>query len=446
MSGEQIHNIGRRRAWVIWAVGLAVYALAVFHRSSLGVAGLLAAERYQINATALASFTVLQLAIYALMQVPVGVLLDRFGSRALIITGLATMTVGQLVFAFSTSFSGAVLARVVLGAGDSMVFPALIRLVSIWFLVRQAPLVTQLTGLIGQLGAIAAAAPLAFLLDRLGWTRSFAIVSSVGILLLLVVPVLVKDSPYRHEGVVRVKLRALAGSLRTVWGNPGTRLGMWSHFSSQFSSTVFVLLWGYPFLVRGLDWSPQAASTLLMAMTAWAVLSGLVLARLVGRFPYYRSWIVVGVVLLMAASWAVVLVWPGVAPAWVVVVMACTTATGGPASVLGFDLARSYTPVQVIGRANGLVNIGGFVASLMTMGLIGVVLDLVEPAGMEAYTLGDFRVAMAVQFPFWAFGVWQILRYRRRGLLHLRRHHPGAVEQLRSGQPFAHPGIGEEGV
>lgn len=446
MSGEQIHNIGRRRAWVIWAVGLAVYALAVFHRSSLGVAGLLAAERYQINATALASFTVLQLAIYALMQVPVGVLLDRFGSRALIITGLAMMTVGQLVFAFSTSFSGAVLARVVLGAGDSMVFPALIRLVSIWFLVRQAPLVTQLTGLIGQLGAIAAAAPLAFLLDRLGWTRSFAIVSSVGILLLLVVPVLVKDSPYRHEGVVRVKLRALAGSLRTVWGNPGTRLGMWSHFSSQFSSTVFVLLWGYPFLVRGLDWSPQAASTLLMAMTAWAVLSGLVLARLVGRFPYYRSWIVVGVVLLMAASWAVVLVWPGVAPAWVVVVMACTTATGGPASVLGFDLARSYTPVQVIGRANGLVNIGGFVASLMTMGLIGVVLDLVEPAGMEAYTLGDFRVAMAVQFPFWAFGVWQILRYRRRGLLHLRRHHPGAVEQLRSGQPFAHPGIGEEGV
>lgn len=446
MSGEQIHNIGRRRAWVIWAVGLAVYALAVFHRSSLGVAGLLAAERYQINATALASFTVLQLAIYALMQVPVGVMLDRFGSRALIITGLAMMTVGQLVFAFSTSFSGAVLARVVLGAGDSMVFPALIRLVSIWFLVRQAPLVTQLTGLIGQLGAIAAAAPLAFLLDRLGWTRSFAIVSSVGILLLLVVPVLVKDSPYRHEGVVRVKLRALAGSLRTVWGNPGTRLGMWSHFSSQFSSTVFVLLWGYPFLVRGLDWSPQAASTLLMAMTAWAVLSGLVLARLVGRFPYYRSWIVVGVVLLMAASWAVVLVWPGVAPAWVVVVMACTTATGGPASVLGFDLARSYTPVQVIGRANGLVNIGGFVASLMTMGLIGVVLDLVEPAGMEAYTLGDFRVAMAVQFPFWAFGVWQILRYRRRGLLHLRRHHPGAVEQLRSGQPFAHPGIGEEGV
>ena len=72
---------------------------------------------------------------------------------------------------------------------------------------------------------------------------------------------------------------------------------MWSHFTSQFSVTVFALLWGYPFLVQGLGWSSAEASTLLMAMTAWAVVSGLVLARLVGRLPYYRSWIVVGVVL-----------------------------------------------------------------------------------------------------------------------------------------------------
>ena len=82
-----------------------------------------------------------------------------------------------------------------------------------------------------------------------------------------------------------------------MWGNPGTRLGMWSHFTSQFSATVFALLWGFPFLVRGLGWSEAAASGLLMAMTAWAVVSGLLLARLVARLPFYRSWIVIGVVL-----------------------------------------------------------------------------------------------------------------------------------------------------
>lgn len=446
MTTQQLHDIGRRRAWAIWLVALAVYVLAVFHRSSLGVAGILAADRFDISATSLATFTVLQLLVYAGMQVPVGVLLDRFGSRAMLLAGLVLMTVGQLVFAFSTSFAGAVTARAVLGAGDAMVFVSVIRLVTVWFLVRQAPMVTQLTGLVGQTGGIIAAAPLAFLLDRLGWTRAFAVTSSVGVVLLVVVVLLVKDSPYRTDEVVRVKLRALAQSLRLVWGNPGTRLGMWSHFTSQFSATVFAMLWGFPFLVRGLGWSEAAASGLLMAMVAWAAVSGLALARLVARLPYWRSWIVVSVVGLMIVPWTAVLLWPGAAPAWLVVVMAFATATGGPASMVGFDLARSFTPVQAIGRANGLVNIGGFTASLLTMAIIGVVLDVREPGGMNAYSLTDFKWALAVQYLFWAFGVVQILRYRRRGLDHLRRVHPGAVEQLREGRPFVHPGIGTEGV
>jgi hypothetical protein len=155
---------------------------------------------------------------------------------------------------------------------------------------------------------------------------------------------------------------------------------------------------------------------------------------------------VIGIVVAMVVPWTAVLLWPGPAPAWLVVVMACTTATGGPASMVGFDLARTFTPVHAIGRANGLVNVGGFTASLLTMALIGAVLDLVEPGGMEAYTLDDYRAALSVQYLFWGLGVVQILRYRRRGLAHLARVHPGATEQMRAGRPFVHPGIGTEGV
>ncbi|CAB4917188.1 unannotated protein [freshwater metagenome] len=446
MTREQIHDIGQRRAWVIWFVALAVYVLAVFHRSSLGVAGIVAADRFDINATSLATFTVLQLVVYAGMQVPVGVLLDRYGSRAMLITGLVLMTVGQLGFAFVESFPAAVAARAVVGAGDAMVFVSVIRLVTVWFLVRQGPMVTQLTGLSGQLGAIAAAGPLSYLLHDLGWTGAFALTSSIGVVLLVAVLALVKDSPYRRSDVVAIKLRALALSVRTVWGNPGTRLGMWSHFVSQFSATVFALLWGYPFLVQGLGWSTSGASTLLMAMTAWAVVSGLVTARLVARLPYYRSWIVVGIVIAMVVPWTAVLLWPGVAPCWLVVVMAFATASGGPAAMVGFDLARSFTPPHETGRANGLVNVGGFTASLLTMALIGVVLDLSASGGMGSYTLGDFKLAMSVQYVFWAFGIVQTLRYRRRGLAHLARVHPGSVEQMKAGRPFVHPGIGTEGV
>ncbi len=441
-----VHEIGRRRAWVIWAVALAVYVLAVFHRSSLGVAGLLAAERFEIEATALAFFTVLQLVVYAGMQIPVGVLLDRFGPRAMLLAGLVLMTGGQLVFAFAETFPVAVLARAVLGAGDAMVFVSAIRLVAVWFLVRQSPLVTQLTGQVGQVGAILAAAPLSLALQTFGWTGAFALASSVGVVLMVAVALLVKDSPYRRSGVERIKLRALGRTLSLVWGNPGTRLGMWTHFISQFSMTVFTMLWGFPFLVRGQGMSEAGAAALLMAMTGWVIVSGLVLSWAVGRFPFYRSWIVLGVVAAMVVAWTAVLSRSEPSPLWLLVVMAFTTASGGPASMVGFDLARSFTPIEASGRANGIVNIGGFGASLLTMALVGWVLELREPGGVAAYGLDDFRVALSVQYAFWALGAFQVLRYRRKAIAHLRRVHPGAVEQLRSGEPFVHPGIGREGL
>ena len=138
---RQIHTIGRRRAWAIWAVALTAYILAVFHRTSLGVAGLLAAERFDITAAQLSTFTVLQLSVYAVMQVPVGVLLDRYGAKRLILAGLSLMTAGQLWFAYAGSFEAGVFARVLLGAGDAMIFISLMRLVALWFRVRQAPFV-----------------------------------------------------------------------------------------------------------------------------------------------------------------------------------------------------------------------------------------------------------------------------------------------------------------
>ncbi len=443
-----IHDIGRRRAWAIWAVALSVYVLAVFHRSSLGVAGLLAADRFHVEATELAFFTVLQLAVYAGMQVPVGVLLDRFGPRRLLLAGLVLMTLGQLAFAFATSFPLAVLARAVLGAGDAMVFVSVIRLVVSWFLVRQAPMVTQLTGQIGQLGAIAAAAPLSWLLGELGWTRAFATVSTLGVLLMVGVVLLVKDSPYASdESVVKVKLAALARSVRSVWGNPGTRLGMWSHFTTPFAATSFAMLWGFPFLVQGQQVGERTAGVLLMVMTAFVVVSGLGLGWLVSRFPFYRSWLVVGVTTAMALWWAVVLLRSTPAPLWMLVVLVCVTGAGGPASMVGFDLARSFHPAEMTGRANGVVNVGGFVAALVAMAMIGLVLDLREPRGVAAYDLDDFRPAFATQYLLWALGVSQVLRYRRKGLAHLRRVHPGAIEQMRRGEPFVHPGFHDrEGV
>ena len=443
MTGpRQLHSIGRRRAYAIWGAALAVYVLAVFHRTSLGVAGLLAADRFGINASQLATFTVLQLAVYAAMQVPVGVALDRFGSRALIISGLVCMTIGQLWFAVADSFAMGLGARALVGAGDAMVFTAVLRLVAVWFLVRQAPVITQITGMIGQMGAVAAAVPLSAALHDLGWTRTYALAASLGVILLLSAFAIIKDSPYERGEVERIKLRALRHSLTEVWRDPGTRLGLSVHFTSQFAPTVFALLWGYPFLVSGQGLSPTTASTLLTLMTFVALVAGPTIGRWTGRNPYYRSVVALGVVGAIALVWAVVLALPGRAPLWLLVVLVAVTAVGGPGSMIAFDLARTFHRSDRLGRASGVVNMGGFVASLVTMALIGLVLDRLAPGGPSTYTLDDFRIAMSVQFLLWGFGAWMIWRYRRRSLDRVAQS-PGAMDALRRGEALL-PGISRD--
>ena len=170
------------RAYVIWLIGLVAYAVAIFHRASLGVAGIEAQERFTAGASAISLFLVLQLAVYAGLQVPVGVLLDRFGSRKMIVAGAATMAVGQLVLALASDVPTAVAARVLVGAGDAMTFISVLRLVPLWFPGRTVPVVTQLTGILGQVGQIVAAYPLVALLHTAGWTPTFLGAAAVSVL------------------------------------------------------------------------------------------------------------------------------------------------------------------------------------------------------------------------------------------------------------------------
>jgi hypothetical protein len=96
------------------------------------------------------------------------------------------------------------------------------------------------------------------------------------------------------------------------------------------------------------------------------------------------------------------------------VVLALVLGTNGPASMIGFDYARTENPAARLGSASGVVNVGGFVASLVLMLSVGVVLDVLTPGAATDYSLGAFKAAFAVQYVVWALGAWQVLRYRRR--------------------------------
>src|SRR3954449_3080319 len=183
------------RAYVVWLVALAAYGVAVFQRASLGVAAVDAQERFSAGASAISLLLVVQLAVYAALQVPVGVALDRFGSRRMILAGALTMAAGQFVLALASDVPTAVLARILVGAGDAMTFISVLRVISLWFPGRTVPLITQLTGIIGQLGSIAAAYPLVTLLHRTSWEVTFLGAAATGGLVALLVLVALRESP-----------------------------------------------------------------------------------------------------------------------------------------------------------------------------------------------------------------------------------------------------------
>jgi MFS family permease len=226
---------------------------------------------------------------------------------------------------------------------------------------------------------------------------------------------LLRDAP---AGVVVTRdaldLASVRRELQASWRELGTRIGLWTHFVTQFSGTVFALLWGYPFLVRGEGLSPALAGSLLSAMVVVAIAVGPILGQLTGRWPLRRSALTLTIVGSSVALWSVVLLWPGRAPLALVVLLVVVLATNGPGSMVGFDYARTFNPASRLGSATGIVNVGGFVASLTTILLVGIVLDLTTRGGPAAYTLNDFRLAFLVQYAMWAVGLAQVLRIRRK--------------------------------
>ena len=367
-----------------------------------------------------------QLVVYAALQIPTGVLLDRVGPKVLIGAGAVLMFAGQIALALAPSIGVAVLGRILVGAGDALTFISVIRLLALWFRGRILPQVSQWTGNIGQLGQVVSAIPLSLVLHRYGWTPAFLSAAALSLVAaVLVVLLLSNGHPTTRPGDTPSTDRltnwpTALRQLRESLARPGTQLGFWSHFVTQSSGTVFSLLWGFPLLTAGLGYSAGTASALLALIVLAGVVSGPILGILTARFPMRRSNLVIGIVAMIGVTWTAVLIWPDRPPFWLVATLVVVLGIGGPGSLIGFDFARTFNPMRSLGSATGVVNVGGFLASFVMMYLIGLVLDFentVRVAGgaaSDVYSWDSFRVALLTQYLVIGTGVLFLMRARTR--------------------------------
>jgi MFS family permease len=170
------------------------------------------------------------------------------------------------------------------------------------------------------------------------------------------------------------------------------------------------------------------------------IVGGPLIGGYISRHPWQRSTIVLGIVSAMALTWTVVLVLPGDAPLWLLALLVVTTGLGGPGSMIGFDLARTFTPASRLGQASGIVNVGGFTSSLLAILCIGLVLDAVTPGSSTDYSAGAYRWAMCVQYVGWGVGGVMVWRYRYRARVHLAHTQPETFRDMSGLDEYPAPG------
>jgi MFS family permease len=199
--------------------------------------------------------------------------------------------------------------------------------------------------------------------------------------------------------------------VRAAWRTPGTRLGFWVHFSCMSLATMFAVLWGLPYLVRQ-GFTEAGASAVLLVCVLAAIVASPAIGAIFGRHPAARVPFALSVCLLTVAGWGLLLGgFGGRPPHLLIVAVVAVAAVGGPASTIGFSLARDYNPPAMVGTATGVVNVGGFTSTIIASLLVGGVLELTGPGSGAGYRLA-FCAAVAVQVLGTAMAVRWWLRVR----------------------------------
>lgn len=429
----------------MWLAALAVYVVAIVGRTSFGVAGVMAIDRFHSAASGIALFTAVQVGVYALAQIPTGVAIDRLGPRTMLVAGAVVMGLGQVILGSTTSYSVALVARVLIGLGDATAFLSVMRILPFWFPLHVTPLITQLTAAVGQLGQFISAVPFLALLQFAGWTPAFLTLGVSGVLIALAAAVAVADAPAPIDvdsanddagadgaaGAAPIQpapkapvRRSVLQPLAKVLKDPVCWFRFFCHWIAMVPIIVFLLLWGVPMMTLGMGLSSAQAGTALTLTTIVQAVAGPVLGVLSQRLGNHRDWGVLAFATLMAGTWLWFLASPTPRGFIAILVVMAVLAISSPVSNYGFDFIRELLDSRVVATGTGLANMGGFTASMLAAQGIGWLLDFsASRSGAPApasYTWADFRLAWLGLIGVWAIGVAGFFATRR--FLQRRKH------------------------
>ncbi len=394
--------------WSIFAVLTAIYMLVFFHRMAPAVISADLMKAFNTSGAALGSLAAMYFYIYTAMQIPAGVLADTLGARVTVSSGTLVAGCGSILFGMADTFAGASAGRALVGLGVSVVFVGLFKSNSLWFSDRNFGMISGLTLLLGNVGAIASAGPLAGVLRSHSWRSVFLVLGGVTLLLAVLSALIVRNRP---EDMGFPSIREMEGkashppSRRHWWADLKSVVAtgsawpvLWVDLGMVGSMLAFVGLWAIPFLrdVHGLARSAAAEYT-TFALAGFAVgsmLAGWFSDRIGRRKP-----VILGGTLLYASACLglAYLPWhPG--PFGIAQFALLGLSAGG--FVVTFANAKEVVAPALSGMAVGLVNTGLFFGAAVMQPLFGWALDLrwngLIENGVRVYAPSDYHTGFLI--------------------------------------------------
>lgn len=403
--------------WTIFTILILTYMLVFFHRMAPAVISADLMKAFNTSGAALGSLAAMYFYIYTAMQIPAGVLADTLGARVTVSIGSLVAGVGSILFGMAATFAGVSMGRALVGLGVSVVFVGLFKSNSVWFREREFGLVSGLTLLLGNIGAISAAGPLAEILRSYSWRHVFVALGVVTLVLAATTLLIVRNKP---EDLGFPSMREIEGKpshaprkqhwwrdLKGVVGTAAAWPVLWVNLGMVGSMLAFVGLWAIPFLrdVHGLGRSAAAVytTTALAGFAVGSMLAGWLSDRTGRRKPV----ILTGTILYAAAclglaflSWS-----PGV------IGLALFALVGFSAGgfIVTFANAKEVVAPALSGMAVGLVNTGLFFGAAIMQPLFGWAMDLAWDGrmdnGVRVYAATDYHAGFLIMLVFAAIAI-----------------------------------------
>ncbi len=402
MIAESAQRRFRHVRLALYCTLVASYMLAFFQRIAPAVVAADLMRAFAASGAALGSLAAMYYYVYTTMQIPAGVLADTLGVRLAAGLGALVAGLGSIVFGLAPDFTVAAVGRLLVGLGVSVVFVGLMRVNTVWWSESRYGFVSGLTIVLGNIGAVLAAGPLAGVLAVTSWRRVFVAIGVLSLAIAVLTFAFVRNRP---EDAGLPSLREMEGKpahpprsrhwvhdLRSVLRNREVWVGFWVNLGMMGSVLAFAGLWGVPLLrdVYGLTRGEASLYTTvtLVVYAAGALVLGALSDRIRRRKP-----VVVASGIASSLAWCALLFLPW-RPGWSGLLLYGLVGLGAGGFIVTFGAAKEVVAPSIAGMAIAVVNTGVFLGAAIVQPLFGWLMDLswdgTTIEGVRRYSAGDY--------------------------------------------------------